>query len=100
MKKEYFIMGSIEAVLGLLVLCTTSVLKELMPRIGYAAFQSAAAGSYTYGSYEMSFGLANTISIVLIIAGAVQILLSLRKQKNMKEDSEWKKRFPNLLMEW
>lgn len=81
MKKEYFIMGSIETVLGLLVLCTTSILTELMPKIGYAAYQGAAAGSYSPGNYEMSFGLPNTIAVVLIIAGVVQLLLSFKKQK-------------------
>lgn len=81
MKKSLFIIGSVEISLGVFVLCITSILKELMPVIGYAAYQGAAAGSYNPGNYALSFGLPNFLAIVLIVAGAVQILFSFRKEK-------------------
>lgn len=49
--------------------------------IGYAAYQGAAAGSYSPGNYALSFGLPNFLAVVLIVAGAVQILFSFRKGK-------------------
>ena len=81
MKKSLFIIGSVEVSLGVFVLCITSILKELMPVIGYAAYQGAAAGSYSPGKYALSFGLPNFLAVVLIVAGAVQILFSFRKGK-------------------
>ena len=81
MKKSLFIMGSVEISLGVFVLCITSILKELMPVIGYAAYQGAAAGSYNPGNYVLSFGLPNFLAIALIVAGVVQILFSFRKEK-------------------
>lgn len=81
MKKSLFVMGSVEISLGIFVLCITSILKEIMPVIGYAAYQGAAAGSYSAGNYALSFGLPNFLAIVLLVAGAVQILFSFRKEK-------------------
>ena len=81
MKKSLFIIGSVEISLGVFVLCITSILKELMPVIGYAAYQGAAAGSYNPGNYSLSFGLPNFLAVILIIAGAVQILFSFWKEK-------------------
>ena len=72
-------MGSVEVSLGVFVLCITSILKELMPVTGYAAYQGAAVGSYNPGNYALSFGLPNFLAIILVIAGAAQILLSLKK---------------------
>lgn len=79
MKKSLFIIGSVEISLGVFVLCITSILKELIPVIGYAAYQGAAAGSYNPGNYALSFEFPNFLAIVLIIAGATQILLSFKK---------------------
>lgn len=79
MKKSLFVMGSVEASLGIFVVCITAILKELMPVIGYAAYQGAAAGSYNAGNYKLSFGLPNLFAVILIIAGVLQILLSFGK---------------------
>jgi len=79
MKRTAFILGSIEAILGLLILCTVSMLREIMPLIGYAAFQAAAAGSYSPGAYALSFTLPSLIAVILVIAGAAQLLLCLPK---------------------
>ena len=81
MKTSFFIMGSVEAFLGMFVLCITSILKEIMPVIGYAAYQGAAAGSYNPGNYKLSFGFPNFLAVILIVAGVLQILLSFRKNR-------------------
>lgn len=74
MKKTAYILGSIEAILGLLILCCTSILNQLMPALGRVAYQAAAAGSYSPNNYEMSFTMPNAIAVVLIILGVGQIL--------------------------
>ena len=81
MKKSLFIIGSVEISLGVFVLCITSILKELMPVIGYAAYQGAAAGSYNPGNYKLSFGFPNFLAVILIVAGVLQILLSFQKNR-------------------
>ena len=81
MKINFFIMGSVEASLGMFVLCFTSVLKEIMPVIGYAAYQGAAAGSYNPGNYKLSFGFPNFLAIILIVAGVFQILFGFWKNR-------------------
>lgn len=81
MRNSLFIMGSVEISLGVFVLCITAILKELMPVIGYAAYQGAAAGSYSPGNYALSFGLPNFLATALIIAGVMQILFSFWKRK-------------------
>lgn len=79
MKKTAYVLGSAEVILGLLILCATSMLREIMPLIGYAAFQAAAAGSYTPGNYALSFTLPSLIAGILVIAGAAQLLLCIPK---------------------
>lgn len=74
MKKTAYILGSIEAVLGLLILCCTSILNQVMPALGRVAFQAAAAGSYSPRDFEMSFTLPNAIAVVLVVIGVAQIL--------------------------
>lgn len=74
MKRTVYIIGSIETVLGLLILCCTSVLNQVMPALGRVAFQAAAAGSYSPRDYEMSFALPNAIAVLLILLGVGQII--------------------------
>lgn len=81
MKNSLFIMGSIEVTVGMFVWCIISILKEIMPVIGYAAYQGAAAGSYNPGNYKLSFGFPNFLAVILIVAGVLQILLCLRKNR-------------------
>ena len=81
MKTNFFIIGSIEASLGMFVLCITSILKEIMPVIGYAAYQGAAAGSYNPGNYKLSFGFPNFLAVILVVAGVLQILCGFWKNR-------------------
>ena len=81
MKTSFFIMGSVETFLGMFVLCITSILKEIMPVIGYAAYQGAAAGSYNPGNYKLSFGFPNFLSVILVVAGMLQILFGFWKNR-------------------
>ena len=46
MKKVGFVMGCISTLLGAMTIIVTTILNELIPKIGYAMYQSAAAGSY------------------------------------------------------
>lgn len=81
MKKQGFIMGSIELILGILTFIQTSVLQELMTKIGYAAFVASRGGSYSPSDYKMNFMLPNFLGIVLCIVGAVTIFITFKKSE-------------------
>jgi len=82
MKKTTYICGSIDILVGAVLLCITSFIKEIVPILGRLEFQAAAAGSYDSSDYIVSFEFINTIAILLIVIGAVQILVSIIKKKN------------------
>ena len=71
MKKTGFVMSCISTLLGAMTIIVTTVLNELIPKIGYAMYQSAAAGSYSQESYIMDFSFANLIAAVLIVGGLI-----------------------------
>lgn len=83
MKKTLYIMGSIEALTGFILICVTSIIKELMPVLGYIAYQEAAAGSYNAKNYQTSFSIVAVLASILVVVGIMQILLAfLRKSKH------------------
>ena len=74
MNKVSYIIGSIEIIVGIVLLCVTSIIKEVMPTLGRVAYQAAAAGGYSGSNYEMSFPFVTIASIILIGLGIVQIV--------------------------
>ena len=81
MKHPAYILGSIEALAGVLLLSVTAIIKEVMPILGRTAFQSAAAGSYSPENYAAAFPLPIVLSVLLIAAGAVQIVYAVLKKE-------------------
>ena len=73
MQKAAYIIGSIEIIIGIILMSTTSIIKQVMPLLGRVAYQAAAAGSYSASNYEMSFPFATVASIALIVLGGVQV---------------------------
>ena len=73
MKLSAYIIGSIEIIVGSILLSITSIIKEVLPVLGYAAYQAAAAGSYSPSNYAVSFPLVTMVSTVLIVLGVLQI---------------------------
>ncbi|MEG0913980.1 MAG: hypothetical protein RSG53_10295 [Oscillospiraceae bacterium] len=79
MKKSIYILGSVEIVIGSVLLCISSIIKETLPILGRIAYQAAAAGSYNPNDYTVSFLFANVIAVLLMIAGIVQIVYQYKK---------------------
>ena len=73
MNRVSYIIGSIEITVGVVLLCVTSIIKQVMPVLGQVAYQAAAAGGYSASNYEVSFPFVTVASIVLIGLGLVQI---------------------------
>lgn len=74
MKKIVYILGSIEIILGILLLCIHSIIQSVMPVLGRVAYQAAAAGSYSPRDYEVSMPFVIAAAIVLILAGIAQMI--------------------------
>ena len=73
MKKAAYIIGSIEIIVGIILLSMTSIIKQVMPILGRVAYQAAAAGGYSASNYEISFPFVTVSSIALIALGLFQI---------------------------
>lgn len=80
MKKSMYVFGSIEVILGALLLWATKMIAEVLPILGYAAFQFHG-GSYSASNYELALGLPYLIAALLIIGGLAQIIFSFMKAK-------------------
>lgn len=78
-KSNLYVLGSIEAIIGSIIICVTSIIKEAIPKLGYVAYQNAMAGSYDPTKYDMSFGTTNFIAISLVALGILQIIFARRK---------------------
>ncbi len=73
MKKAAYIIGSIEIIVGIILLSMASIIKQVMPILGRVAYQAAAAGGYSASNYEISFPFVTVASIALIVLGLFQI---------------------------
>ena len=74
MKKTAYILGSVELILGTLLCCIISIIRNVLPVLGRIAYQAAAAGSYSPSNFRASFGGATVLAVLLMLAGAGQIL--------------------------
>lgn len=81
MKKAAYILGSVEIILGVLLLCINTIIKSVLPVLGRVAFQAAAAGSYSPRDYAVSMPLLTASAIILIAVGAAQIIFFVVRRK-------------------
>ncbi len=81
MKKTLYILGSIEALTGCVLLWLANLTAEILPKLGRVAFQAAMAGSYAPSDYRLDITIPYLISGILIFAGTGQILLACFKKK-------------------
>jgi hypothetical protein len=81
MKKIVFIFGCISTLIGLVTIITTSILNEVMPKLGRVAYQAAAAGSYSSDWYTMDFGFPRFLAVAMIIFGAAVSVLMYMQSK-------------------
>lgn len=82
MKKAGYIIGSIEIMIGTVLLSVASIIKKVLPVLGRIAFQAAATGSYSASNYKISFPLVTATAALLIGLGLLQVLFFGLIQKN------------------
>lgn len=69
MKKIGFIGSIVSILLGAVTLIATTIINEVMPKVGYLAFQKLLSGTYSPSDYVMNFSYTNTVAIILIVVG-------------------------------
>lgn len=82
MKKAGYIIGSIEIMIGTVLLSVASMIEKVLPILGRIAFQAVMAGSYSPSDYETSFPIVTATAALLIGFGLLQILFFGLIQKN------------------
>ena len=80
MKKSVYIMSSIEIIVGAVILAICSIIREVFIHLdlGKRIYQSGIDAMITS---RISFSVATTIAVLLIIAGVVQMIISAIKNK-------------------
>ena len=85
MKESLYVLGSVEIILGILLLCINSIIKTVLPVLGRVAYQTAAAGSYSPLNYEISLPFVVTAAVALIVVGVAQIGIAVFGNISKKE---------------
>jgi hypothetical protein len=71
MAKMGFIASTMLTLIGIVTMLLTRIINAVIPKIGLAAFQAAAAGSYRPENYLIDFSTINYIAAILIIIGVI-----------------------------
>lgn len=86
MKKIGFAFSCISILMGITTVIVTSILNEIMPKMGRVAFQTVTSGSYSPSVYLMDFTFANVLSVIMIIVGILGAYLSIYSLKDKRMD--------------
>ncbi|HBU84389.1 MAG TPA: hypothetical protein DEF35_22505 [Paenibacillus sp.] len=74
MKQFLVIFSFIFIILGICIITISKIIEEVIPKLGFAAYQSAAAGSYTPDNYHVNFELNYWIGAICILSGIVYLI--------------------------
>ncbi|WP_339241830.1 hypothetical protein MKX40_12135 [Paenibacillus sp. FSL R5-0517] len=82
MKHLQSIFSLLFIMLGIVIITISKIIEEVIPKLGYAAFQSAAAGSYTPSDYQVNFELNYWIGAICILGGVICIVARMNWVQN------------------
>ncbi|MCM3132134.1 hypothetical protein M3629_05020 [Paenibacillus polysaccharolyticus] len=95
MKPIPMIFSFIFIIVGISIVTLTKTMEEVIPKLGYAAFQAAGAGSYSPINYEMDLNLNYWVGSICILVGTVYFIRhiafiqhSLTEMKNRDKEFE------------
>ncbi|AZN40982.1 hypothetical protein [Paenibacillus albus] len=91
MKTVRMILSVVSILVGVIIIAVSKVVEAFTVKLGFAAFQAAAAGSYTPDNYRLDLSLNYWLGALCIIAGAIFALLDpiksiLNKVKEMNKE--------------
>ncbi|RPK30452.1 hypothetical protein [Paenibacillus xylanexedens] len=94
MKHVHIIFSLLFIMLGIVIITISKMIEEVIPKLGYAAFQSAAAGSYTPSDYQVNFELNYWIGAICILGGVICLLARINwVQSSIREMNARNKEF-------
>ncbi|MEK3707883.1 hypothetical protein MKY87_27895 [Paenibacillus sp. FSL R7-0198] len=82
MKHVHIIFSLLFIMLGIVIITISKMIEEVIPKLGYAAFQSAAAGSYDSSAYQVNFELNYWIGAICILGGVICLLARMNWVQN------------------
>ncbi|WP_339307957.1 hypothetical protein MHB43_12890 [Paenibacillus sp. FSL H8-0317] len=82
MKRVHIIFSLLFIMLGIVIITISKMIEEVIPKLGYAAFQSAAAGSYTPTDYQVNFELNYWIGAICILGGVICLISTMNVVRN------------------
>ncbi|WP_159882242.1 hypothetical protein [Paenibacillus puerhi] len=92
MRKVTLVFSFLFILVGILIRVMSNTIEVLMPKIGYAVFQLAHAGSFTPDTYQIDLSANHGWSTFCIFAGIAGVLSQIFEsqlrsfiQKNMKK---------------
>ncbi|WP_342555613.1 hypothetical protein [Paenibacillus sp. FSL R7-0652] len=74
MKRMPMVFSFILIIVGIIVITLTKTVEEVIPKLGYAVFQFAGAGSYSPTDYEMDLNLNYWVGGICILTGTVYFI--------------------------
>lgn len=75
MSKIWTIFSLIFILFGVVILFISNLLEALVPKLGFAAYQAAAAGSYTPENYEMDLSSNYWLGSICILFGVGVLII-------------------------
>lgn len=73
MKHVKVIFSLVFIALGIVIITFSNLVEQVLPKLGFAAFQAAAAGLYTPDNYQVDLSLNYWAGALCILGGAVAL---------------------------
>ncbi|WP_440118957.1 hypothetical protein [Paenibacillus sp. QZ-Y1] len=69
-------------ILGICIITISKIMEEVIQKLGFAAYQAAAAGSYTPDNYQVNLDLNYWIGAICILGGNIYLISQTRMIHN------------------
>ncbi|MCK8487533.1 hypothetical protein M0651_10150 [Paenibacillus sp. MBLB2552] len=86
MKNIKFRFSLIFIILGICIITISKIVEEIIPKLGFAAYQSAAAGSFYPENYHVNLTLNYWIGALCILGGIIYLIKISNIIKNQLEE--------------
>jgi hypothetical protein len=72
-------------ILGICIITISKIVEEVIPKLGFAAYQSAAAGSYSPDSYRVNLTLNYWFGALCILGGIICLIKNSNSKNHLDE---------------
>ena len=82
MNKIGFAFSNVLVIIGIVILMVIRIINSVLPKIGRAAYQIAAAGSYSPIDYRVDFTGISIVSIIIMVLGLAMAYFFYKAEKS------------------